>query len=71
MLREWKLNYVTINGEEAGSIELENAEIAEDCIIIPVYDVKKKPRYNRAKTKREFQKRIDEELEYEEFERDD
>lgn len=60
MLREWKLNYVTLNGEEAGSIDL---SIGEDYIEIPVYDVKKKPKYNRAKTKREFQKRIDEEWE--------
>jgi hypothetical protein len=61
MLREWKLNYVTINGEETGSVDLENVEIAEDVIIIPVYDVKKKPKYNRAKVKREYQKIIDEE----------
>lgn len=65
MLREFKLNYVTINGEEAGSIDL---ELGEDYIVIPVYDVKKKPKYNRAKTKREYQKRIDED--YEEWERD-
>jgi hypothetical protein len=58
MLREWKLNYVTINGEETGSVDL---ELGEDYIVIPVYDVKKKPKYNRAKVKREYQKIIDEE----------
>lgn len=65
MLREWKLNYITINGEEVGSIDL---SIGEEYIEIPVYDVKKKPKYNRAKTKREYQKIIDED--YEEWERD-
>ena len=68
MLREWKLNYVTINGDEAGTVDLENVEIAEDVIVIPVYDVKSKPKYNRAKTKREYQKIVDEDLE--DWERD-
>ena len=61
MLREWKLNYVA--GEEAGSIELENAEIAEDFIVIPVFEQQPKHKYNRAKAKREFQKRVEEDLE--------
>lgn len=61
MLRDWKLNYVAINGEEHGSVEL--SIDFDDCIEIPLYDVKKKPKYNRAKTKRDFQKRIDEEWE--------
>lgn len=59
MLREWKLNYVMLNGDEHGSIEL---EMTDDYIEIPLEDIKKKPKYNRAKAKREFQKRIDEEL---------
>lgn len=63
MLRQWKLNYVTINGEEAGTVDLENVEIAEDVIVIPVYDVKSKPKYNRAKTKRKYQRIVDEDLE--------
>lgn len=57
MLREWKLNYVTINGEESGSIDL---ELGEDYIVIPVYETKKKPKYNRAKAKRE-QKELEDE----------
>ena len=57
MLREWKLNYVAINGEEHGSIEL---SMTDDYIEIPLET--KKPKYNRAKVKREFQKRVDEEL---------
>ena len=65
MLREWKLNYVTINGDEAGTVDLENVEIAEDVIVIPVFEQKPKHKYNRAKTKREFQKRIEEDLERE------
>jgi hypothetical protein len=65
MLREWKLNYVTINGEESGSVELENVEIAEDVIVIPVFEQQPKHKYNRAKAKREFQKRIEEDLERE------
>jgi hypothetical protein len=65
MLREWKLNYVTINGEEAGTVDLENVEIAEDVIVIPVFEQRPKHKYNRAKTKREFQKRVEEEWERE------
>lgn len=59
MLREWKLNYTAINGEEHGSIEFDMTDFIE----IPLQEVKKKDKYNRAKVKREFQKRVDEELE--------
>lgn len=56
MLRDWKLNYIAINGEEQGTIEL---SMSDDYIEIPLQE--KKPKYNRAKVKREFQKRVDEE----------
>lgn len=69
MLREWKLNYVA--GEDSGSVDLENMEIAEEYIVIPVYDQKPKHKYNRAKTKREYQRIVDEDLEYEDWERDE
>ena len=75
MLREWKkekdfeLGFVVINGEEKGKVELENVQEAEEYLVIPVFDVPK-TKYNRAKAKREFQKRIDEDLEYEEIEKE-
>ena len=58
MLREWKLNYVALNGDEHGSVEL--SIDFNDCIEIPLQ--KGKP-FNRAKVKREFRRRIEEELE--------
>ena len=63
MLRGWKLNYVEINGDGHGSVDL---EIGDDYISIPVYPNKdKKQKYDRARVKREYKKRIDEELERE------
>ena len=49
MLRQWKLNYVAINGEESGSVEL---SITDDYIEIPLKPVKKKEKFNRAAEKR-------------------
>ena len=71
MLREWKLNFATLSGEEqeivfgeeSGTIEL---GLQDDFIEIPVYTQTKKQKYNRAKVKREYQKIIDEDLEYDE-----
>lgn len=60
MLREWKLNFVMINGDEHGSVEL---GIGDDFISIPVQPINKKL-YNRAKSKRDAQKRIDDEREW-------
>ena len=62
MLREWKLNYIELNGEQHGSIEFDID--FNDCIEIPVYKVQKGRPYNRAKIKRELQRNIEEELEY-------
>ena len=65
MLRDWKLNYVVLKGdgteEGHGTVDL---DISDDYISIPVYPNKKKM-FNRAKEKREFQKRLKEELEKE------
>lgn len=75
MLREFKrqkdieLGFVVINGTEVGKVQLENVQVTEEYIVIPAYDVKKS-KYNRAKVKREYQKIIDEDLEYEEWERE-
>lgn len=61
MLRQWKLNYIELNGEEHGSIEFDID--FNDCIELPVRKMKKRDAFNRARTKREFQKRVEEELE--------
>lgn len=71
MLREWKLSFATLSGEEqeivfgeeSGTIEL---GLQDDFIEIPVYTQTKKQKYNRAKTKREYQRIVDEDLEYDE-----
>lgn len=57
MLREFKLNYIA--GEEHGSIDL---VLGDDYIEIPLEKQTKK-KYNRAKEKRNLNKRIEEELE--------
>ena len=73
MLRQWKLNYISMSGDEGTAIsyDIENAgtidlELGDDFIEIPVYTQTKKQKYNRAKVKREYQKIIDEDLEYDE-----
>ena len=73
MLRQWKLNYIPMSGDEGTAIsyDIENAgtidlELGDDFIEIPVYTQTKKQKYNRAKVKREYQKIIDEDLEYDE-----
>lgn len=59
MLRQWKLNYVAINGEESGSVEL--SVPIEDYIEIPLEPIKKKQKFNRAAEKRKTRKLIEEE----------
>jgi hypothetical protein len=73
MLREWKLSFATLSGEEqeivfgeeSGTIDL---ELGDDFIEIPLLPQTKKQKYNRAKTKREYQRIVDEDLE--DWERD-
>lgn len=68
MLREYKLNFTEMNGDmigEHGSIEL---GIADDYLEIELHDItpevkKKREKFNRAKEKRNFNKRVEEELE--------
>lgn len=73
MLRQWKLNYIPMSGDEGTcvSYDIENAgtidlELGDDFIEIPLLPQTKKQKYNRAKAKREYQKIIDEDLEYDE-----
>lgn len=69
-LQEYKLNFVTLSGEEqeivfgeeSGTIDL---ELGDDFIEIPLLPQTKKQKYNRAKAKREQK-----ELEAEYWERD-
>ena len=75
MLREFKLNYVPISGEDSGNIsyDIENAgsvdiTVEENFIEIPLLPQTKKQKYNRAKTKKEYQKIVEEDLE--DWERD-
>lgn len=54
-----------LNTTEDGIIETDITDIPlefnlDDCIIIPVYDNQKKPKFNRAKVKREFKRKVDE-----------
>lgn len=63
MLRQWKLNYVAINGEESGSVEL--SVPIEDYIEIPLEPIKKKQKFNRAVEKRKTKELIEEEEEWE------
>lgn len=63
MLREWKLNFVMINGEEHGSVDL---GVSDEYISIPLQPINKKL-YNRAKTKKEFKHRLEEDLEEREW----
>lgn len=71
MLQQYKLSFVTLSGEEqeivfgeeSGTIDL---ELGDDFIEIPLLPQTKKQKYNRAKVKREYQKIIDENLEYDE-----
>lgn len=60
MLREWKLNYVALNGDEHGSVEL---SLDDDYIEIPLCKVKKGRPYNRAREERDFRRRVIEDLE--------
>ena len=65
MLREWKLNFITLIGEEkeivlgkeTGTVDL---EFGNDFIEIPLYDCKKKTKYNRARVKQETKQLIEE-----------
>ena len=75
MLRQWKLNYIPMSGDEGTAIsyDIENAvtidlELGDDFIEIPLLPQTKKQKYNRAKTKREYQRIVDEDLE--DWERD-
>ena len=61
MLRQWKLNYIELNGEEHGSVEFDID--FNDCIELPLHNMKKRNAFNRARENREFRKRIEEELE--------
>lgn len=63
MLRQWKLNYIELNGEQHGSIEFDID--FDDCIELPVFKMKNRGTFNRAKENREFRKRVEEELEEE------
>ena len=77
-IRQWKMNFVTMKGdgtvEHTGSIDFPDLTNDENCIIIDLQDTireeekkelrlsRKKQKFNRAKTKRETQKFIEEEL---------
>lgn len=64
-LQEYKLNFVTLSGEEqeivfgeeSGTVDL---EFGNDFIEIPLYDCKKKTKYNRARVKQETKQLIEE-----------
>lgn len=64
MLREYKINFTMINGEEHGSATF---DLSQDYIELPLDIVtpekRPKEKFNRAKEKREFQKIIEEEWE--------
>lgn len=55
---------------ETGTVELPlEFDTDGECVIIPVYDTSKKEKFNRAKAKQEFKKKVDEY--YKELEDDD
>lgn len=82
-IRRWKANFLTMKAdgeiEDSSSLDFPDLTNDEDCIIISLEEnteeqerelnkKKKEQKFNRAKVKRETQRRIDEELYEEEIE---
>ncbi len=82
-IRRWKANFLALRGlseiTDSASLDFPDLTKDEDCVIIELENnteeqeklrkrIKKQQKFNRAQTKREMQKLIDEELYGEEFE---